>query len=1445
MSSLFDNFDKDRLFFTSYGEIIYLPRVDSTIKYDREKKTLTRTIPAHRELNGKPLPLSSEEGSLVPEVKKIVPKKNTILSQRKIGSTVKVTYFRDENVEPSTITFPGVSKVLESPRLLARTLGGKLEVTSITADGREWNPSSLVSEYRATPDSADFAEKMKAILDKAVTEVTEDGVPLFLYAEDAGFRSFVDAEIESIYSTLKRGDLPVYQSSGSKKSLIGPYFARLLAAHFFSSDYSSYLEEHKKYSKVLSAAVDTNATPEIPNLDEGVNFLPHQVYSAAFLRTRDVAMIDADPGAGKTLMMLADILDKVNSGVVKRPCIVMPNPLLGQQKIEIEAWTNNTINVIVLSTDTVSKMDPNAPEGQKGRRKYLTVNGKHSAGLVEAIKLVKSAPKNTIILTSYAWLRSTDDGDADIETPPYPRPDLLVNELGVDMVSLDESHFVRYNSKGELAARTEAIGQLGALVKYKRCFSGSIAPNTPEDIFLQASFLDRSLFGSIDSFRNTYGSSKNKHTGKVETWKPSAIKSMKAKLGSSIGLSIRRAAWISKLPNLHTTHHEIPVSPLQLRAYKAILGKELPDTISGASPTAKPASIIAAIREIINRFRAVEQLAYTDADEALVTDFKGVLDSVGAFAYESQTIGDSRLYPSDLFSKLARIQGSQSYSKVLSAETRLVREVSSGSSLSGARAQAYNKKVYEARLAKLKAAGDTDSIIEAKKSGVSAVVANSSKGGKKKKKKEKVVPEEVLVATEDLSIYSDLEQFLGDPTSHYIGDFMLSAEGVSPTEKVSPKVKKIDQILDAHFKSGDNGKVLIYTNTRTVARHLYNNIALRRYALYYDASEQKALDRFKKDPSVKILVAVVSSLTEGHNLQMANRIINVDLPWMPGSYDQALARAYRLPPRSKQDESYSDVYVDILLCAKTFEFTKYARLIAKMQQTRKLTSDYDSGIDLEQLKMNTDTIASRNDSSHIQAYLEEFKVMRDTDLQLGAASEHLYRTPSKSLSSGKLLEGGKKIAVPYTESDLRRSPHLEDRSADLMGVLSPTLLLLNDVWRLSFSNTDTVPPPGLFRGTNSGRPYSFPTRVIKGLRVTNINEITRNISALADTPFLDNESAQALLDIGRRMLRTADWHTVTASTIPTRMTKDLRGKLYSLVRLDPEALTIASSVFPDESSLVNKLYLAAALSAGVLSLSLPLSDEDKSTLAPLFSRPPPKKLVRHLTDIAQAAAAPTPATTGVPVPVPVPVSPDPEASSVSDLTEDNTSSSSAQQSIDDSDFTMVSLTKGGTPKDNTGEKEVYIAYTGGGHVSGFEPIEDLSHKTFYSLGESAAAVSNSLAAFSRRVYPSGYSIKDLDSFIALLERAGVSSSDIEYSFGSSATGIIEVEDQPDSDSFEDSDDGTPNVLMEGEEHDDEEAEGAEDSLGGTVPSIRNLNFKTSSLRAYPEYESLTRFIFGE
>jgi len=186
---------------------------------------------------------------------------------------------------------------------------------------------------------------------------------------------------------------------------------------------------------------------------------------------------------------------------------------------------------------------------------------------------------------------------------------------------------------------------------------------------------------------------------------------------------------------------------------------------------------------------------------------------------------------------------------------------------------------------------------------------------------------------------------------------------VDPKSTVSPKVIKAAEIIDKHFASPDAklsdgtvGKVIVFAQHRASAEHFRKWLPVFSTALsttdvvYYEGGMDATLEAFRTDPSIKVLCAVDRSLREGHNLQVANRAIRVDLLWSPGDMEQVFGRIFR--PGSKA----SKVFIDTIVTEGTGEIAKLGRLLCKYHNMRKVNSDYSDPHELMPIRMTPDVM---------------------------------------------------------------------------------------------------------------------------------------------------------------------------------------------------------------------------------------------------------------------------------------------------------------------------------------------------------------------------------------------------------------------------------------------------------------------------------------------------------
>lgn len=305
----------------------------------------------------------------------------------------------------------------------------------------------------------------------------------------------------------------------------------------------------------------TGETPNLPhnikNFSTKIKLRPQQALAVSMCDDKDISLLDVDMGGGKTCMMVADIMNQMTKGVVKRPLIICPDKTIAQNKKEIyEKWTDKRVNIFVLNTETYND---------------LTEKGKNKDALKEA---VLKMPSNTIYMTSYKFVTRDNYEIAksiNIEKgkvsmgKKFPMASLLLYDLGFDMIYCDESHHI----KNPNSITSNAIAALSS-AKIKRLTSGTIIPNNPLDLFAQLRFLDPTLLGRKDDFINKYCCGSTTGRANSMLWKENSQKDIRHLIQKNGGVSIRRSMWRWNMPNLTEKLHYVKLTEQQQTLYNAL-----------------------------------------------------------------------------------------------------------------------------------------------------------------------------------------------------------------------------------------------------------------------------------------------------------------------------------------------------------------------------------------------------------------------------------------------------------------------------------------------------------------------------------------------------------------------------------------------------------------------------------------------------------------------------------------------------------------------------------------------------------------------------------------------------------------------------------------------------------------------------------------------------------
>ena len=115
--------------------------------------------------------------------------------------------------------------------------------------------------------------------------------------------------------------------------------------------------------------------------------------------------------------------------------------------------------------------------------------------------------------------------------------------------------------------------------------------------------------------------------------------------------------------------------------------------------------------------------------------------------------------------------------------------------------------------------------------------------------------------------------------------------------RISPKLEELDNILQEILEDTNN-KVIIFSEWERMLQLVCEQAEENRvgFALHTGSipqSKRRAeIRRFKNDPDCRLFLSTDSG-SVGLNLQAANVVINLDMPWNPAKLEQRIARAWR------------------------------------------------------------------------------------------------------------------------------------------------------------------------------------------------------------------------------------------------------------------------------------------------------------------------------------------------------------------------------------------------------------------------------------------------------------------------------------------------------------------------------------------------------------------------
>jgi SNF2 family DNA or RNA helicase len=187
----------------------------------------------------------------------------------------------------------------------------------------------------------------------------------------------------------------------------------------------------------------------------------------------------------------------------------------------------------------------------------------------------------------------------------------------------------------------------------------------------------------------------------------------------------------------------------------------------------------------------------------------------------------------------------------------------------------------------------------------------------------------------------------------------MAADGTYLVDKKTPnhstKLERLVEIFEEFADAPDRKAVLFseWTTMLDLIEPSLKKLGLRFVRLDGSVPQKDRaalVHEFQTDPACRLFLTTNAGST-GLNLQAANTVINVDLPWNPAILEQRIARAHRMGQKNP-------VHVYKLVTEKTLEESLLATLLVK-KDLALAALDAESTVDTVEMTRNSDDLKKR------------------------------------------------------------------------------------------------------------------------------------------------------------------------------------------------------------------------------------------------------------------------------------------------------------------------------------------------------------------------------------------------------------------------------------------------------------------------------------------------------
>jgi superfamily II DNA or RNA helicase len=244
------------------------------------------------------------------------------------------------------------------------------------------------------------------------------------------------------------------------------------------------------------------------------------------------------------------------------------------------------------------------------------------------------------------------------------------------------------------------------------------------------------------------------------------------------------------------------------------------------------------------------------------------------------------------------------------------------------------------------------------------------------------------------------------------------------TPSYSSKLDVLDELL-AELADEESRKIVLFSEWTTMLDLI--EPLLKKHGIDFvrldgrvpQKKRQEIVHRFQKDKDCRAIIMSNAGST-GLNLQAANTVVNIDLPWNPAVLEQRIARAHRMGQKRP-------VHVYVLVTEETIE-EKLLETLAAKSELSSAVLDFDSELDevamksgIEELKRRLEVLLGEKSVARVDQSMQ-----REVDSQIAGET---HRRERVAAAGGELLGAALNLVSQLLDQGNEPEPQMVEQMA--------------------------------------------------------------------------------------------------------------------------------------------------------------------------------------------------------------------------------------------------------------------------------------------------------------------------------------------------------------------------------------------------------------------------------